>query len=373
MDKLKANYNRWREYADLFLISCSLRSYVTGHISAPPTNEPHALANWQSNDEMAAAMLFGTIEETEWQFLDRSLGAKVCWDTNLARHQNEGPICQVTYLQEALSTKFSHGTPLPTTAAKICTAIRQAYNMGNISCDLMTCITLLSDLTDFPHCRSIISRDITSSIKSNPITSVQLLKYLEQEQALLDSDSKRLPTQDHITLSAHPKPGPAVICSNCKRSGHTITYCISPGGGMAGKTIEDSKQAWHHECDASRKTNPGSLSVHSPKHKVTVNVKGTDGHAYYMLVDAEQLTFPSQTMPSDFAGIAATPLTTSPAPSSIPSSHLEEEEFVSWLATEEDPQTTVDWSACGLSSPSLALAASESISTGQSYLSTCPF
>ena len=78
-------------------------------------------------------------------------------------------------------------------------------------------------------------------------------------------------------------------------------------------------------------------------------------------------------MPSDFAGIAATPLTISPAPSSIPSSHLEEEEFVSWLATEEDPQTTVDWSACGLSSPSSALAASESISTGQSYLSTCPF
>ena len=147
----------------------------------------------------------------------------------------------------------------------------------------MTCIALLSGLTDFPHCRSIISHDITSSTKSNPITSVQLLKYLEQEQALLDSDSKRLPTQDHIALSAHPKPGPAVICSNCKRSGHTVTYCISPGGGIAGKTIEDSKQAQRCERDASHKTNPGSLSVHSPKHKVTVNIKGTNGHAYYSL------------------------------------------------------------------------------------------
>ena len=286
---------------------------------------------------MAAAMLFGTIEETEWQFLDRSLGAKVCWDTIVARHQNEGPIRQVTYLQEALSTKSSCGTPLPATAAKICTAVRQAYNTGNISCDLMTCIALLSGLTDFPHCCSIISRDITSSTKSNPTTSVQILKYLNQEQALLDSDSNRQPIQDHIALSAHSKPGPAVICSNCKRSGHIVTYCISPGSGMAGKTIEDSKQARRCDHDASCKTNPGSLSVHSPKHKVTVNVKGTNGHVYYILVDAEHLTSLSPTMPSDFAGIAATPLTVSPAPSSVPSSYLEEEEFVGRLATEEDP------------------------------------
>ena len=200
---------------------------------------------------------------------------------------------------------------------------------------------------------------------------MQILKYLEQEQALLDSDSNHLPTQDHIALSAHSKPGPVVICSNCKHSGHIVTHCILPGGGMGGKTIEDSKQAWCRDRDALRKTNPSSLSVHSPKHKVTVNVKGTDGHVYYMLVDAEHLTSPSLTMPSDFAGIAATPLTVSPAPSSIPSSHLEEEEFVGWLATEEDPQTTIDWSACEL--PSSALAASASISTGQSYLSTSPF
>ena len=72
---------------------------------------------------------------------------------------------------------------------------------------------------------------------------MQILKYLEQEQALMDSDIQHSSTQDPIALSAHPKPGPAIICTNCKRSGHLVTYCISPGGGMAGKTIEDSKQA----------------------------------------------------------------------------------------------------------------------------------
>ena len=46
LDKLKANYNRWREHADLFLTSCSLRGYVTGRISAPPATGPHALADW---------------------------------------------------------------------------------------------------------------------------------------------------------------------------------------------------------------------------------------------------------------------------------------------------------------------------------------
>ena len=92
LDKSKANYTWWRTHADLFLTSCSLRGYVTGRIPPPPSTEPHALANWQADDEMAAALLFGTLDETEWQFLDRSLGAKACWDAIVARHQDEGPI-----------------------------------------------------------------------------------------------------------------------------------------------------------------------------------------------------------------------------------------------------------------------------------------
>ena len=56
---------------------------------------------------MAAALLFGPLAESEWQFLDQSLGTKACWDALIAHHHNEGPIRQGTYLQDALTTKFS--------------------------------------------------------------------------------------------------------------------------------------------------------------------------------------------------------------------------------------------------------------------------
>ena len=118
------------------------------------------------------------------------------------------------------------------------------------------------------------------------------------------------------------------------------------------------------------------LSVpYPPKHPAKgLSVKGTDGHVYYMLVDAEHLTSPSMvTPPSEFAGIAATSPAVSPTPCPISSAHIEEDDNVGWLATKEELHTTVDWYTFRLPPSSLALAASETSSSDSSYLSTCPF
>ena len=73
LNKLKANYRRWHDHADLFLISCSLHNYIDGSIPIPGINESCALVNWQTNDPMAITMVFGTLEESKWEFLDCSL------------------------------------------------------------------------------------------------------------------------------------------------------------------------------------------------------------------------------------------------------------------------------------------------------------
>jgi hypothetical protein len=116
------------EDADLFLTACGLGGYTDGTLSYPGINEPIAQANWHSNDKLAAALLFSTIKKTEWEFLDRKLGAKACWDTLMTRHQHQGPMRQVNFLQEAMATKFSHSTPLPITAEKVCSAVDRAYD-----------------------------------------------------------------------------------------------------------------------------------------------------------------------------------------------------------------------------------------------------
>ena len=72
---------------------------------------------------------------------------------------------------------------------------------------------------------------------------------------------------------------PTIICTNRKWKGYVYTCCISPGGGVAGKTIEESKQAHCHDhCDPS-----------NTKQEVSVKVQGADGHAYFMSIDAQHL------------------------------------------------------------------------------------
>ncbi|KIJ22731.1 hypothetical protein M422DRAFT_196771, partial [Sphaerobolus stellatus SS14] len=240
LDKLKSNYKSWLDEAEIFFASCTLLGYFEGTCPRPGSDEPRALLNWTTNDATATALLFQTLEKSEWEFIDRKLGAKACWDSIKRRHQNQGPIRQVSYLQDAMTMKFSKSIPLPITAEKLCTTVQKAYDMGEINCELMKCILLLNALTDFPHTRALISREISSSTTSHPVTSSTLRQYLDDEQMLRDSDTRHIGTSDSaIALAAQTKSLSPLICTNCKRSHHTAQYCITSGGGMEGKTIEE--------------------------------------------------------------------------------------------------------------------------------------
>jgi hypothetical protein len=294
---------------------------------------------------MAAALITSTIETAEWEYIDRNKGAMACWSALKNRHQSEGPIKQVQLLQEALTTQCTKSTPLPITADRICTAIDRAYDMGDISRDLLKCIALLGSLgRDFPHLRSIITRDISAATAKNPFTSVQLRSYLDGEQSLLNSDSKRSPAADSIALSARTRSGSQIVCTNCKRNGHTAAYCISPGGGMAGKTIDESKQARRRDQGEGKVASmPAPAATVPQKGKVSVKVHGADGRAYFMTVDAEDLTAPTIDPKMEFAGIAAVhSIPSDPVPQPDFFEHPDAAEYLGWLAIEEEGITALN-------------------------------
>jgi hypothetical protein len=84
-----------------------------------------------------------------------------------------------------------------------------------------------------------------SASSSSPYTPDNLIRFMEQEYQMLMGEKQRGAKSDAIALATQSssKGKSALICSNCKRSGHTAPWCIRPGGGMAGKTIEESKEA----------------------------------------------------------------------------------------------------------------------------------
>jgi hypothetical protein len=294
LDKLKSNYRPWLRAADLFITLTGLSGYVDGTIQEPNDTEPRARAHWLANNSLAAALIISTVEASEQEYLDRKLGAKACWETIRKRHQSEGPIRQVQLLQEALMTRCTHTTPLPVTAEKICSSIDRAYEMGNISKDLLKCIALLGSLgNDFGNVRSIITRDISSSTDTAPFTSTQLRVYLDNKQNLINSD--KVTPSESIALSAQQlSKSTSATCSNCKRNFHEAEYCIRPGGGMAGKTLDESKQACRlaHGQKSGLPTGaaPKSTTPTTTTHKVPIKLQGADGHIYVINMDSSKIS-----------------------------------------------------------------------------------
>ncbi|KAF8813157.1 hypothetical protein BYT27DRAFT_7085237 [Phlegmacium glaucopus] len=117
---------------------------------------------------------------------------------------------------------------------------------------------------------------------SSPYTVDHLVDFLEPEYQMLMGDRQRGPNNDiTVALAALSFQKTKVICTNCKRPGHSAPWCVCPNGGMAGKLIAESKEA--RQKDREAKGGPPAASDSSLC--VQVSVRGTDGQAYLMYTD----------------------------------------------------------------------------------------
>ena len=108
---------------------------------------------------------------------------------------------------------------------------------------------------------------------------------------------------------------------------------------MAGKTIDESKQARHH--DLGEGTAP-AVTV-PQKRKVSVKVHGADGRAYFMTVNAEDLTAPAIDSKMEFVGIVAVhSISSNPIPQPDLFEHFDAAEYSGWLAIEEEGITALN-------------------------------
>jgi hypothetical protein len=63
----------------------------------------------------------------------------------------------------------------------------RAYDMGDVTKDMLLCIGHLSALRDFPHLQSIIARDLSASTLDNPFKFSQSQSYIVSEEKLRQS------------------------------------------------------------------------------------------------------------------------------------------------------------------------------------------
>ena len=171
--------------------------------------------------------------------------AKHAWDALKAWHEVQGPIQQVLLIQEALDICYSHsGEQLSVTSSRFADLNERIWNMGTPSRDLFLCILMINGLSgEFTDIRSSLARELAKATTDQPYKPTDICQALDIEQQLISGDRKGRDVVLTAQSGQSRRGCTSLTCSNCKKEGHLSEYCISEGGGMAGKSIEDSRAA----------------------------------------------------------------------------------------------------------------------------------
>lgn len=349
-DRTTGEFTKWSIRLEIFLQQSGLDRYIFGKAERLVTEpdrvtEPVAHANWLSNNDLIIGVIRAAISDAEQEDLNTDGSAKECYDALKARAHREGPVKQVALIREALLTYVPVSEPLDATARKICDLVDRAFAIGTIDKDLLKCIALLNSINDksFESVQTQVSRGLADASATKPYASADIRKLFQTIDSL--ATLSKSPVDTALAAKHAHNHGPGQLCCTvcfgagqpCR--GHTKEWCIRPGGGMAGKTIEESVNARRATRGGGKPTgNSKTASGNGTKNNIAV--KGLDGQAYVvdishlqkLQLDSNNVNVPKT---SEFAGIA-----------SSGTNSTEFFEYHGFMAVDEslnDTHTSIDW------------------------------
>lgn len=352
LDKTLNNWPSWSQHMILVLrLSKGLHAYINPKSTCPLESvEPRAHRNYLSNDDTVRAFILMKCADAEHPTIISCDTAVDMWAALQLRHEQQGPISQITLLQEAFAVRYSPNVPFSETTLIFQKLNKRIWDMGTPTPENFLCILMLIGLSSdstFLALRDSVISGLAAATTSVPYTSVDIIKRLDFEQQCRAA-SKPL---DALlvrgnTTSRSSSSSSTVFCLNCKKPHHTAKFCIATGGGMAGKTLAEAQLARQEERDRGRTKSKGPLNV----------IKGTNDRAYILDSDGQmrEILVPgaptdasvmpvahfSDTTPglhTDSASGSIDPLV---APSFCDADLLE---YEAWLAVHDNLSASVDW------------------------------
>ena len=273
------NWRKWDRQIEstLALAGGGMYRYPRGTIPVPDiTIEPRATENWHNNDFAVLHLIKTTISDVERDLVDHFTTSKLAYDFLSARHQKQGIFPQILLLQEALALRYSRATPYPEMTSRFRDYTTRICAMGPLTNEHLMCVLMLTGLSS-PELQYLRDQ-IHIQSGNNQITAEEVEKCLQSAETMrtMDSGPVVLPsgtTTGSTAFTAMPSSAAAAsarssqnpntrrtVCSNCKRTNHLPAFCIAPGGGMEGKTLDDARNAQR----VARGKSPSSSASTSP-------------------------------------------------------------------------------------------------------------
>ena len=307
LDRTRGNWIDWSTAIqfDLALMALSHHINPRRHTAPDEFTRPTSFDNWLTNDLAVRAFIAKNCVKAERDLFVGLDTARAYWEALENVHLAEGPVKQMDLIRGSFSTPIPRNKEQLTIARRIDEDIRRAFDMpGGLSKDTFSCIMILTMLGEGQdHTRAIILRDMQNATATRPFLPRHIFSYLESDtQLLLGSNHTTSASSNAIALAAKPPTKPkSANCSNCSKPYHTHPYCIAPGGGMAGKTVEESKERRRKDKEAIKTPSASTTTIATPRHKVQVTTSA--GQAYVMEVDDAFLSTGTLQAKNEFAGI----------------------------------------------------------------------
>ena len=354
LDKTSNNYAAWSQHVlEILQLSSGLDLYLDGSFPASnPQLEPRANRFWKINNAAVRAFLRMKCAPSELPFIENCISAEDVWSTMWKRHIHQGPMTQVTLIQEALLVRYSSSTPFADTTLKLRDLNHCIWDMGTPTSEGFLCILMLLALSADDSlsavCDAIVS-GLSSSTEDCTYTSAEIIAHLDYEQQARSMATARtvlVPAEAHMAHGSSSSDSKQSICSNCKKPRHTSEFCVQPGGSMAGKSVAEAQQA--RDAKRSKKS-----KEKSPKAAGSIIQSGNqayivdaDGKAHEIIGSSSTAT-PSAAVDTahflqmdDLASIDPLVLDSMCAADIEEYAHIAE---YTWLTSQDTLHASVDW------------------------------
>ena len=209
LNKTSNNYAAWSHHVICILrLSSGLNLYLDSSFSAPDSHlEPRANCNWKINDAAIQAFLLMKCTPSEHPFVKNCVSSHDIWSTLQKRHVYQGPMSQVTLIQEALSVRYSSSTPFANTTLILRDLNWCIWDMGAPNSEGFLCILMLLALSaneSLSSVRDAIVSGLSSSTSDHAYTSAEIVAQLNFEQQARSMCTVPVPAEAHIAKGTCP-------------------------------------------------------------------------------------------------------------------------------------------------------------------------
>jgi Reverse transcriptase (RNA-dependent DNA polymerase)/Integrase core domain/GAG-pre-integrase domain len=244
LDLQSSNWAEWSRRLELLAYRQGLSSWLDGTLSCPdPITDSKICWVWWTNDGSLRSFILQHVSHLDYDIADKFPTAHLAYSALRRRHEQLGTHAQAHLMKQIMDTQFVPGTPLIETAAKINQLHQSFVKCGTPDFDKMHCAWLVNAASQ--HYRTLQSA-LQALTRDPACTAHTILARLQDEDDLYrrrPSNNLQHDTQSVALLARTENPLRNSQCTNCKRTGHTIDFCVRQGGKMAGRTIEEARTA----------------------------------------------------------------------------------------------------------------------------------